>query len=85
MRTPDEREAADVLVVIGAKHNVVRFMVMDELDRVTEIQELSKGTIALYANNSKRHMHQSNFVSTRFILDLETAAFTSHIVSPAPS
>ena len=50
-------------------------MVMDGLDRVTEIQELSKGMIVLYAKNSKRHMHRSNFVSTRFILDLERADF----------
>ena len=47
MRTPDEQEAVDVLVAIGAEHNVARFMVMDGLDCVTEIQELSKGTIAL--------------------------------------
>ena len=68
MRTPDEREAANVLVTIGAKHNVARFMLMYGLDCVTEIQELLKGTIALYAKNSKRHMHRYNFVSTRFIL-----------------
>ena len=75
MRTPDEREAADVLVAIGAEHNVARFMVMDGLYCVTEIQELSKGTITVYAKNSKRHMHWSNFMSTRFILDLERADF----------
>ena len=75
MRTPEEQEAADVLVAIGAKHNVARFMVMDGLDCVTNIQELSKGTITLYAKNSKRHMHRSKFRSTRFILDLERAAF----------
>ena len=68
MRTPDEQEAVDVLVAIGAEHNVARFMVMDGLDRVTEIQELTKGTIALYAKNSRKHMHRSNFVSTRLIL-----------------
>ena len=49
MRTPEEGEATDVLVAIVAEHNVARFMVMDGLDCVTEIQELSKGTIALYA------------------------------------
>ena len=70
MRTLDEREAVDVLVAIGAEHNVARFVVMDGLDCVTEIQELSKVTILLYAKNSKRHMHRSNFMSTRFILDL---------------
>ena len=60
MRTPEEGEAADVLVAIGAKQNVARFMVMDGLDCVTEIQE--------------RHMHRSNFMSTRFILDLGRSA-----------
>ena len=75
MRTPEEGEAADVLVAIGAEHNVARFMVMDGLDCVTEIQELSEVTIALYAKNIKIHMHRYNFMSTRFILDLEKAAF----------
>ena len=50
-------------------------MVMDGLDCVTEIQELSKETIVLYAKNSKRSMHRSNFMSTRFILDLGRASF----------
>ena len=87
MRTPDEQEAADVLVAIGAEHNVARFMVMGGLDCVTEIQELSKVMIALYAKNSKRHMHRSNFMSTWFILDLKRAAFKmtyiTHCVSSA--
>ena len=38
MRTPEDQEAANVLVAIGAEHNVTRFMVMDGLDCVTEIQ-----------------------------------------------
>ena len=75
MRTPEEGEATDVLVAIGAEHSVARFMVMDGLDCVTNIQELSKGTITLYAKNSKRHIRRSNFMSIRFILDLEKAAF----------
>ena len=80
MITPDEREATDVLVAISAEHNVARFMVMDGLDCVTEIQELSKGTIALYAKNSKRNMHKSKFMSTRIILDLKRATFNmTHI------
>ena len=54
MRTPEEGEAADVLVAIGAEHKIAKFMVMDGLDCVTEIQELSKVTIAVYAKNSKR-------------------------------
>ena len=93
MRTSEEQEAANVLVAIGAKHNVARFMVMDGLDCITEIQELSKVTIALYAKNSKRHMHRSNFMSTRFLLDLERAAFkmthithrVSHAIIIAPN
>ena len=75
LRTPEEGEAADVLVAIGAKHNIAKFMAMDGLDCVTKIQELSKVTIVLYARNIKRHMHRSNFMSTRLILDLERAAF----------
>ena len=75
MKTPDEREDAYVLIAIGAKHNVTKFMVMAGLDRVTEIQELTRGTIAFYAKNSSKTMHRSNFVSTRLILDLERAAF----------
>ena len=31
-KSPDEREAADVLVAIGAEHNDAKFMVMDGLD-----------------------------------------------------
>ena len=54
MRTPEEGEAADFLVAIGAKHNVARFMVMDGLDCATGIQYLSKVATALYAKNSKR-------------------------------
>ena len=87
MKTPDKLEAADVLVKIGAKHNVAKFMVMDVLDRVTKIQELTRGTIALYAKNSRKTMYRSNFVSTRFILDLERATFKmthiTHCVSHA--
>ena len=83
MRTPEEGEAADVLVVIGDEQNIARFMVMDGLDCVKDIQELSKVMIALYAKNSKRHLHRSNFMSTRFILDLGRAAFKmTHITHP---
>ena len=63
------------MVAIGAEHNVSKFMVMDGLDRITEIQELTRETILLYAKNSRKNMPQSDFVSTRFILDLERAAF----------
>ena len=45
------------------------------LDCIDEIQELTKTKIALYAKNIKRHLHCSNFMSTRFIFDIERAAF----------
>ena len=73
--SPAEREAAEVLVAIGAELNVAKFMVMDGLDRITNIQELKRETIPLYAKNSKKNMPRSDFVSTRFILDLKRAAF----------
>ena len=50
-------------------------MATDGLDCVNEIQELTKTTIALYAKNIKRHLQRSNFMSTRYILDIERAAF----------
>ena len=75
LRTPEEGEAADVLVAIGAKNNIAKFMLIDGLDCVNDIQELTKTKIALYARNIKRHLHRYNFMSTRFILDLERAAF----------
>ena len=49
-------------------------MATDGLDCIDEIQELTQNTIALHAKNIKRHLHRSNFMSTRFILDLERAA-----------
>ena len=36
--SPAAREAADILVAIGAETNVAKFMVMDGLDRITKIQ-----------------------------------------------
>ena len=74
-KTPAEREVADVLVAIGAVHNLAKFMVMDGFDRITDIQELKRETIALYTKNSRKKMPRSDFVSTRLILDLERAAF----------
>ena len=50
-------------------------MATDGLDCIEEIKELTQNTIVLYANNIKRHVHRSNFMRTRFILDLERAAF----------
>ena len=72
--SPAEREAADVLVEIGAEPNVAKFMVMDGLDRITKIQELTRETIALYARNIRKKTLRSDIVRTRFILDLEQAA-----------
>ena len=45
------------------------------MDFIDEIQELTENTIALYAMNIKRHLPRSNFMSTRFVLDLKRAAF----------
>ena len=36
--SPAKREGADVLVAIGAEPNVAKFMMMDELDQINEIQ-----------------------------------------------
>ena len=77
----------DVLVAIGDEQNVAKFMVMDGLDQITEIQELTREIIVLYANNSRKNMPPSDFVSTRFILDLKRVAFKmthiTHCVSRA--
>ena len=63
------------MVAIGAERTIAKFMTEYGLDCIEEIQELTENTIALYANNIKRNLHRSNFMSTRFILDLERAAF----------
>ena len=69
------REAAAVLVVIGANPNVAKFMVSNGLDEITKIQELTRETILLYAKNSRKNLSGSEIFSARFILDLENAAF----------
>ena len=75
------------MVEIGAKTNVAKFIVMDGLDEITEIQELTRETISLYAKNSRKNTPRSDIVITRFILDLEKAAFKmthiKHRISPA--
>ena len=50
-------------------------MVMDGLDEITEIQELTRDTILLYAKNIRKNTPRSDIISTRFILDQEKAAF----------
>ena len=88
--SPAAQEAANVLVEIGANPNVAKFMVSDGLDKITEIQELTSATILLYAKNSRKNTPRSDIVSTRFILDLEKAAFNmthiknriSHVINP---
>ena len=55
--------------------NVAKFMVSDGFDEITEIQQLTRETISLYAKNSRKNMPRSDIVSTRFILDLKKAAF----------
>ena len=82
---------AAVLVAIGATHNVANFMVADGLDEIADIQKLTRETILLYANNSRKNLSGSDIVSTRFILDLEKAAFNmthiknriSYVISPS--
>ena len=46
-RTAEEGEAADVLVAIGAEHTIAKFMLMDGLDCIGDIQELTENTIEL--------------------------------------
>ena len=75
MRKPEEGEAADVLVAIGAEQNIARFMVMYGLDCVTEIQELSKETIALYANEAT-----GPFSLETILLDLEGGRYMGLIL-----
>ena len=41
------------------------------MDCIDEIQELTENTIALYTKNIERHLPRSNFMSTRFVLDLK--------------
>ena len=38
LKKPEEGEAADVLVAIGAEHKIAKFMAMDGLDCIDEIQ-----------------------------------------------
>ena len=63
------------MVAIGATRNVAKFMVADGLDEISEIQKLTRDTISLYAKNSRKNLSAYDIVSTRFILDLEKAAF----------
>ena len=69
------QEAATVLVAIGATRNVASFMVGDGLDEITEIQQLTRETILLYAKICRKNLSTSDIVSTRFILDLRKASF----------
>ena len=90
-RLPAAQEAATVLVAIGATRNVASFMVAGGLNKIAEIQKLTRETISLYAKNSRKNLLSSDIVSTRFILDLEKAAFKmthiknriSRIIDPA--
>ena len=88
---PAAQEAETVLVEIGANPNVAKFMVVDGLDEIAKIQQLTRETISLYAKNSRKNLWGSDIVSTRFILDLEKAAFKmthiknhiSRVINPA--
>ena len=88
---PAAQEAATVLVATGATRNVAKFMVADGLDEIAEIQKLTRETISLYVKNIRKNLSGYDIVSTRFILDLEKAAFKmthiknriSHVIDPA--
>ena len=88
---PDAQEAATFIVAVGVNPNVAKFIVSDGLDEITEIQQLTRETISLYAKNSRKNLSGSDIVSTRFILDLDKAAFkmthikncTSRVINPA--
>ena len=67
------QEVATVMVAIGATHNVAKFMVADELDEISEIQQFTRETISLHAKNRRKNLSGSDIVSTHFILDLKKA------------
>ena len=85
------QEVAIVLVVIGATRNIASFMVGDGLDEISDIQKLTRETISLYTNTCRKKLSMSDIVSTRFILDLQKAAFkmthiknrVSRVIEPA--
>jgi len=70
-----KQEAADVLKSTGATMIVAKFMVNDGVDTLSEIQQLTKDTIALFIKTCRKNLPAGQTVSTRFILDLEKAAF----------
>ena len=72
---PAAQEAATVLVAIGATRNIAKFMMADGLDKIAEIQQLTRETISLYAKTCRKNLSGSDIVSTRFILDLKKATF----------
>ena len=72
---PVAQEEATVLVAIGATRNVAKFMVAYVLNEISEIQQLTRETILLYAKNSRKNLSGSDIFSTCFILDLKKAAF----------
>ena len=67
---------------IGATKNVARFMMVnDGVDNLSKIQQLNQDTIALFNKTCRKNLPPGATVSTRFILDLEEAAFKlTHIV-----
>ena len=60
---------------IGATQTVATFWVNDGVDTVSEIRQLTKETIGLFAKTCRKNLKAGHTVSTRFILDLEKAAF----------
>ena len=64
-----------MLKAIGATKTVAIFWVNDGVDTVSKIQQLTKITIDLIAKTWHKNLPTGQTVSTRFILDLEKAAF----------
>ena len=64
-----------MLKSIGATMIVARFMVNDGVDTVSDIQQLTKDTVALFTKTCCKNLPAGQTVSTRFIIDPEKAAF----------
>ena len=70
-QTNSRQEAAVVLKAIGATQTVATFWVNDGVDTISEIQQLTKETIGLFAKTCRKNLRAGHTVSTRFILDLK--------------
>ena len=50
------------MVAISVTRNVAKFMVADGLDEISEIQQLTRETITLYAKNIQDDTHQEPYL-----------------------